>query len=282
MPTHLSGKKVVITGGNRGIGRAIALAFAKQGSDIVITYNSDPQAAQLVVKEMQNFGIKAKAIKVNLLDAQDRSRLVKECAEFLGEIDVLVNNAGVLTRNSFLKLSEQEVNQVMSVNVLGPFFLSQTVGQYMVDKQKTLTLSNQELTDRCIINITSLSRKVVTPGLSHYEMSKAAVSQLTKSMAMDEDFTQYKIRVNDVAPGLVPTDINRKQWQANSSIWQKRVAGIPLARTGKPEEIAQMVIAVASNEWMTGSTITIDGGRTRNWSGAEITPDQPSMLQSKL
>ncbi len=282
MPHHLLGKKVIITGGNRGIGRAIALAFAKQGCDIVITYHSDPQAAKAVIHEIQQTDVKAKAIQVNLLEEKDRLRLIKESSEFLGNIDILVNNAGILTRNSFLNLSEDEVKQVFAVNVIGPFLLSQAVGRYMVERQEELAARSEELPDRCIINITSISRKVVTPGLSHYELSKAAASQMSKSLAMDEDFRRYKIRVNDVAPGLVPTDINRNQWQTNSSIWQKRVAGIPLGRPGQPEEVAQVVIAVASNEWMTGTTLTIDGGRTRNWSGAEISEGYQPILQSRL
>lgn len=282
MPHQLMGKKVIITGGNRGIGRAIALAFAKQGCDVVITYHSDPQAAEAVVREIQQTGAKAKAIQVNLLEEKDRLRLVTESSQFMGDIDILVNNAGILTRNSFLKLSEDEVKQVFATNALGPFLLSQAVGRYMVERQKELAADNKELQDRCIINITSLSRKVITPGLSHYEMSKAAASQMSKSLAMDEDFRRYKIRVNDVAPGLVPTDINRNQWQTNSSIWQKRVAGIPLGRPGQPEEVAQAVISIATNEWMTGTTLTIDGGRTRNWSGVEINESSQPTLRSSL
>lgn len=267
---NLADKKVIVTGGNRGIGRAIALAFAKQGCDVVISYHSDRQAAENVVIELQNLGVRAKAIQADLLKSADRNRLAKEANDFLGNIHILVNNAGILTRKKFLELTEEEVTKVLLVNTLGPFFLSQEVGKYMIDNQKALLGQGEEPQDRCIIMISSISRKVVTPGLAHYEMSKAAVSQMAKSLAMDEDFRQYNIRVNDVAPGLVPTDINKNQWQTNSSIWQNRVAGIPLQRAGTPEEVAQVVMMVAANPWMTGTPITIDGGRTRNWLGNEI------------
>jgi NAD(P)-dependent dehydrogenase (short-subunit alcohol dehydrogenase family) len=270
MSHQLKGKNVIVTGGNRGIGQAIAKAFAKKGCNVMISYNSDAKAAEAVVKELQQFGVKAKAIRLNLLKKDDRLRFVKESSEFLGDIDILVNNAGILTLNSFLKLSEDEVKRIFAVNVLGPLFLTQAVGQYMIERQKELAAQNKELKDRCIINITSISSKVVTPGLIPYESTKAALDQLTNSLSMDKDFIDGKIRVNAVRPGLVPTDLNRSLWQNNSSDWQNRVAGIPLGRAGRLEEVAQAVLSIARNSWMTGSAITIDGGRTRNWSGVEM------------
>lgn len=262
MGPKFSNKKIVLTGGNRGIGKAIALSFAEQGADIVITYNSDSKAADIVINEIRKFGVKAKAIQVDLINDDDRGRLLKESYEFLGDVDILINNAGIATRKPFLDLSQDEVTKIFTVNLLAPFFIMQAFAQRMASKQ------NELLKDYCIINITSISREVITHGLSHYEASKAALSQLTKSASID--LSRYKIRVNDVAPGLVPTDINRSQWDTNSAIWQNRVAGIPLNRPGTPDEIAQAVLFLADNKWITGSTITVDGGKTCNWYGAEI------------
>ncbi|MBX3709157.1 MAG: SDR family oxidoreductase [Gammaproteobacteria bacterium] len=269
MTPRYKSKKVVVTGGSRGIGQAIAMAFAEQGADVVITYNSDFEAAEVVVNEIQKFGSKAKAIKMDLQNNEDRCRLVKESYEFFdGDIDVLVNNAGILTRRPFIELSKEEIIKVLEINLLAPLFLMQEFAKHMVRQQESLLEQSKALKDYCIINITSISKKVITHGLSHYETSKAALSQLTRSVSVD--LARYNIRVNDVAPGLIPTDINRNQWQANSSIWQKRVAGIPLHRSGTSKEVAQAVLSVVDNAWMTGTTVTVDGGRTRNWSGTEI------------
>lgn len=266
------GKNVVITGGNRGIGKAIALAFAELSANVVITYNSDENAANVVINEIQKFGCKAKAIKANFLHDEDIQYLVKESYQFFNDIDILVNNVGILTRKPFLELSKEEVKKVFEVNFMTPLFLMQAFAHHMVKHQEIFTKNNGYPKDYCIVNITSLSRKVITPGLSHYESSKAALSQLSKAAAID--LSPHGIRVNDVAPGLIPTDINRNQWETNSSIWQKRIAGIPLHRAGMPLEIAKAVLSVAGNAFMTGTTLTVDGGRSRNWSGDEISENK--------
>ena len=275
---NFKGKNVVITGGNRGIGKAIALAFAERGANIIITYNSDLKAAESVIEEIQKCGCDAKAIKADFLLYEDIKRLVQESYKFFADIDIVVNNVGILTRKPFLELSRKEITKVLEVNLLAPFFLTQEFARKMVKGQENLKRNTGSQKDYCIINITSLSRKVITYGLSHYESSKAALSQLSKSAAVD--LASYGIRVNEVAPGLIPTDINRNQWETNSSIWQKRIAGIPLHRTGMPVEIAKAVLFVADNAFMTGTTITVDGGRSRNWSGGEINEDKQVQMNS--
>ncbi|MCD6047164.1 MAG: Dehydrogenase with different specificity [Gammaproteobacteria bacterium] len=283
MKTNLKGKKVIVTGGNRGIGKAIALAFAEEGCDIVITYNTGQKEAEQTVKELEKYHIHVKSIQFDANTEGAEMRLVKESSEFLGDIHILVNNAGTLSRHSFLDIPEPELLRVLKVNTIAPFRLMQTVGHYMTEKQTALKEQDKALEDRSIINITSLSRKVITAGLSHYETSKAATSQMTKSAAMDKDFRENRIRVNEVAPGLIPTDINRDQWETGSTIWKKRVGAIPLFRPGLPNEIAQAVVWLANSAWTTGTTVTVDGGRTRNWSGSEIAPpDLQSIPQARL
>jgi glucose 1-dehydrogenase len=268
MTSRFNDKKVVVTGGNHGIGKAIALAFAEEGADIVITYNSNPESAQVVVAEIQALGRKAKALHINIINDTDRSKLVSESYDFLGDVDTIVNNAGMATRKPFLELSEAEITTVMTVNCLAPFFIMQGFAQRMFDQQNALKSKSLPLKDYSIINISSISREVVTFGLSHYETSKAALSQLTKSAAVD--LARYKIRVNDVAPGTVPTGINQSQWGGNTEVWQHRVSCIPLNRPGQPQEIAHAVLFLAENQWATGSTIVVDGGRTCNWYGNEM------------
>lgn len=281
MNKKLHGRKVIVTGGNRGIGKAIALAFAEEGCDIVITYNSGQEEATRTIEAIKKFNVNATAISVNLLNAEEREKFIKKSINFLGYIDILVNNAGILTRASFLELSSNDIEKVLTVNTLVPLYLMQSVSKHMIEMQKSLASQGLPFHDCVIANVTSLSRKVITPGLAHYEISKAATSQLTRSAAMDKDLLEHHIRVVEIAPGLIPTDINRSQWQPNSDIWKKRVAGIPLGRAGTPEEIAQAVVSVAANAWMTGTTITIDGGRTQNWSGAEAIESKHS-VKSKL
>lgn len=256
---------VVITG-SRGIGKAIALAFAEKGANLLLTYHTGEASAQEVVHEIQEMGSKAKAICIDISKESDRNDLVEESYRFLGDVDVLVNNAGIATRQSFLMLTEEEVRKIFEVNFFSSFFLSQEFARHMTKKQEQLMREESNLNDYCIINVSSISRNVITAGLCHYEASKAAVSQLSKSMSMD--LAKYKIRVNDVAPGIIPTDINRKQRELTPEIWQSRISAIPLGRPGLPEEVASTVLFLTSNKWMTGSTITIDGGHSCNWPGS--------------
>ena len=259
----LKGKKVVLTGGNRGIGRSIALSFAKAGADVFLTYCTDENSAQTVANEIEAHQVAVKTIQVDLSCAEDRQRLLIESYAFFGDVDILVNNAGIATRRPFIELSQEEINKVVEINFLAPCFLMQLFAKRMVQQQT----QRNEHKDYCIVNISSISRNVITPGISHYEASKAALNQITKSAAIE--LAEYKIRVNDVAPGLIPTEINREQWETHSPLWQNRIAAIPLQRSGKPEEIADAVLFLAGNSWITVTTITVDGGRSCNWSGSE-------------
>ncbi|STX50968.1 short-chain dehydrogenases/reductases family protein [Legionella busanensis] len=290
MPINISGKNIIVTGGNNGLGKAIAQEFAKNGANVLITYHSDKESANETVEELKKYNIKTMAIQVDLTSPVSRDYLVEESYRFFqGSVDIVVNNAGTLTRQPILQLSPQEIENVFALNFFAPFYLTQAFGKRMVVQQQSLMASGEtELKDYCIINISSISRKVVVPGLAHYEASKAALSQFTKSAAVDKDFCKNNIRVNDIAPGLVPTNLNASLWKNNSLFWKGLVKSIPLNRPGKPQEIAAAVLSVATNPWMTGSTITIDGGRAHNWFGSEINnssgPDnlEPDLPSSKL
>lgn len=268
--SNLKDKNVVVTGGNRGIGEAIAIAFAKEGANVIITYNSDQNLADYVIEKLHPFGTMNSKIKVDIKNEKERDSFVKQCYEF-GDIDILINNAGIATRNSFLKLSEQEIRDVFEVNFMAPFFITQQFASRMVEKQQELANHKKPLNDYCIINITSISQTVIIEGLSHYEASKAALNQLSKSVSID--LAKYNIRINSVSPGIIPTDISRKLREQNKPLWEKRLAGIPLNRAGDPAEIASGVIFIANNPWVTGTTLVIDGGRSNNWEGANISHD---------
>ena len=267
---NFQGKNIVITGGNRGIGKATALAFAELGANVFISSHSDQSLAEQVVQELRQHGVKAQQFKMDISNKVDRAAFVEACYA-QGDIDVLVNNAGIATRNPFLKLSEQEVRHVMEVNFMAPLFLMQDFARHMATQQQKLTNQKHPLKDYSIINITSICETVSLTSLCHYEASKAALQRLTKSAALD--LAKYKIRVNCLAPGIVATDINRDTRENNPARWQKRVLGTPLGRTGNPEEIASAAVFLASNTWATGTDLVVDGGRSVNWEGESISHD---------
>lgn len=264
-------KKVVITGAGRmqSLGASIALGFAAEGANIVIAYlSSAKEQAEVMLKineiykEHHYSSVKARAFQVDLSNRNSRDRFVEESYQFLDDVDILINNAGIGIRKNFVDLTEEDMKKLFEVNFFAPFFLMQAFSRRMIRNQTT------PKKDYNIVNITSISRKVITPTLSGYEATKAALSQLTKSTALE--LAQFNIRVNDVAPGLVATNINQLQRDNHPERWQNRIAQIPLNRTVAHHDVAQAVLFAAGNQSMTGSTITVDAGRSCNWIGNEV------------
>ncbi len=249
---RLKGKKAIITGGGRGIGRAIALSFAREGADLVITYVSDKASADETLREIYKYGGQAIALPLNLGDLTQISQLKSEAIAFLGKVDILVNNAGFLTRKNFLDIAQDELFKVLNINLTSPFILLQQIAAQM----------QQQNTGGSIINVSSISDRIASNGLSHYQCAKAGLSMLTKGAALE--LAQYGIRVNTISPGLTATDINRNQWDNQTEIWRSRVADIPLKRAGLPEDHVGAAIFLASDEsaWMTGACLVMDGGRS--------------------
>jgi NAD(P)-dependent dehydrogenase (short-subunit alcohol dehydrogenase family) len=247
----LKNKKALITGASSGIGQAIALAFAEQGADVVFSYHKNEKGAQELLSQMTALQQNAHAVRAIMSDTQDLQKLVDEAVHFLDGIDILVNNAGTITRHAdFLEISTDALDEIMAVNLRAPFILSQLVANQMIQQNR----------GGSIINISSISAQIPCSGLTHYECSKAGVHTLTRGSA--SALAKHKIRVNGIAPGLVPSNINRLQREDNPDLWNDRVARIPLGRAGYPEEIADMVVMLASDKssWTTGAMITIDGG----------------------
>jgi NAD(P)-dependent dehydrogenase (short-subunit alcohol dehydrogenase family) len=247
----LTGMKALITGGSSGIGRAIALAFAEAGSDVAISYHNNEAGAAETIKSAQALGRKAAAFQADMAQLSDLEQLLEQAVNVLGEINILVNNAGTLTRHSnFMDIPMENFDHIMQVNLKAPFFLTQIVSNQMIKKN----------IKGSIVNISSMSAEIITPGLTHYECSKAALHMLTRASA--SALAQYGIRVNAIAPGLVETNINRSQREKDPQAWEKRAMNIPLKRVGCPEDIANIAVMLASKEsdWMAGSIIPIDGG----------------------
>lgn len=243
-------KNAVITGASNGIGRAIALAFAKEGANVVGTYKNDSSAADSLIEEVKDLGIKMKFEQLNLSKFEDQGSFFERCLHYLENIDILVNNVGVITRTKFIDINFDEFDEIISVNLKAPFFLLQKFSNHMIFKG----------IKGSIINISSLSAQKATSRVAHYQCSKAALSMLGKSAGYE--LAEFGIRVNTIVPGLTATKGNQDQWLNNVDIWDERSKDIPLNRSGTPLDHIGAAIFLASDEssWITGSEIIIDGG----------------------
>ena len=245
----LEGKIALITGGSRGIGKATALGFARAGADVVIASRKLPDLEK-VAEEIRGLGRESLAIAAHVGRLEDINNLVTKAVEKFERIDILVNNAGTnLNLDSALDTQERAWDAVMNLNLKGLFFLSQAVARVMKAKG-----------GGCIINVASMDG--IRPGmLPVYSISKAGVIMATKVMALE--WAQFGIRVNVVAPGLVKTRFSEYFWN-NPEVWEGWVSKIPMQRPAEPEEIAGMILYLASDAagYVTGAVITVDGGAT--------------------
>lgn len=248
----LNGMRALITGGSSGIGQAIALAFANEGANVVFTYSKNKNGADDTLCKLKEIGNKAFAIQTNLADINEAKSLVQKATANLGGIDILVNNAGTITRHpDFFSIPAESLEYIYSVNLRAPFILTQETAKQMQHQNR----------GGSIVNISSMSAEIVSPGLAHYECSKAALNALTRGAA--SALAKYNIRVNALAPGLIATNINRDQRESMPEVWLKRGEPIPLGRIGEPNDVTNMAILLASPEmsaWITGTIIPIDGG----------------------
>ena len=248
---RLAGKVALVTGGSRGNGRAIALGLAREGADVAVNYVGHEAEARSAVAEIEALGRRALAVRADTARGDEVARLVEEVTGHFGRIDVLVNNAGVLTRTPFLELGEAEWDRVLAVNLKGPFLVGQAVARRMVAQGG----------GGAIVNVSSINQFIASPNLAHYCASKGGVGALTRSMALE--LAPHGIRVNAIAPGLIETDMNRNDI-ARDDFREARLARIPLKLIGRPEDLVGVVVLLASDEarLSTGATFTVDGGVT--------------------
>lgn len=247
---RLAGKRALVTGGTRGMGRAIAVGFAREGADVAIFYRQSEEAAREVVEEIQKVGRRGIALRVDTsLRSEVEAGVASALAEF-GQLDVLVNNAGIATRCNFLELTDQEWDRVHSTNLRGYFIVGQIVARHMADRRSGV-----------IINVSSLNQQKARRNRAHYLASKGGVLMLTKGMAVD--LAPYGIRVNVLAPGTIETDINRNDL-ADPAFRKERESNILLGRLGKPEDIVGAALFLASDDsaFVTGASLLVDGGAT--------------------
>lgn len=246
MFADLEGKKALVTGASRGIGRAIAIALAEAGADVAINYSGSEAAAAETASAVEALGRRAIIVKANVGKADEFEAMVKEVIEQLGSIDILVNNAGITRDNLIMRMKEEEFDQVIETNLKGVFNGIKAVTRPMM-KQRSGR----------IINISSVVGVLGNPGQANYVAAKAGVIGLTKASA--RELASRGITVNCVAPGFIQTDMTDKlpeDMKASLS------AQIPLSRLGDAADIANAVRFLASDAaaYMTGQTVHVDGG----------------------
>ncbi len=242
----LDNKIAVVTGGSRGIGRAIALKLASQGAQIVVNYTSNSAAADSVVKEVEALGSKAIAVQANVSMASDIENLIKETESQLGKIDILVNNAGITRDGLLIRMKEEDFDQVIDVNLKGVFLTTKLIGKKML-KQRAGS----------IVNITSVVGLMGNAGQANYAASKAGVIGFTKSVA--KEFASRGITVNAVAPGFIESDMTAK---LDEKVVENYMTAIPLSRFGQADDVANTVAFLVSDQanYITGQTLQVDGG----------------------
>ena len=245
----LVGRIALVTGAARGLGRAIALALANAGADVVLGLR-DIESGSGLVKEIEDLGRRALAVQLDVTRMDQIRSAVESAVEHFGRIDILVNNAGLGPQNDAVNVTEDDFELTLAVNLKGTFFVSQCVGKVMIAQNYGR-----------IINLGSQAGFVALPGESVYCMTKAAISHLTKCLAVE--WGRHNIRVNCIAPGLIKTDFARALWQ-DEALMAHRLALTPLGRIGEAEDIAgaALLLAAPAGRFITGQTIVVDGGVT--------------------
>lgn len=250
---RLQGKAALVTGGSSGIGRAIALAFGREGADVAVNYNRQRGSADEVVQQLQQMGRKGIAVQADVAQVAQVQTMVEQTVQALGKLDILVCSAGLEIREPFLEVTEEHYDLVLNVNTKGTFFAAQAAARQMVKQGHGGRL----------INISSIHEDVAFLNYSPYAISKGGVRMFARTVC--QELAPYGITINNIAPGAVATPINVRTLQ-NTELLEELKAVIPLGRLATPEEVASVAVYLASDEaaYVTGSTYYIDGGMT-NW-----------------
>ena len=245
---RLENKNALVTGASRGIGKAIALQLAREGANVVVHYHNEEAAAKKVAEEIGNQGGQAETVKADLSDVQEVIKLAETAWKVFSGIDLLVNNAGICYKKSFLDTQPEDIDAFFNTNFKGTFFLTQAVAAKMVEYESSGR----------IVTITSVNGIRPGLGLSAYSASKAALENGMKGAALE--LAPHNIAVNTLAVGAVETGMTAAV-REDAALLQEVNEGIPMGRFGLPEEVAAVVCDVlASGSYLTGSTITLDGG----------------------
>jgi len=241
----LAGKVALVTGAAQGIGRAIALLLARNGADIVVS-DINLEKAEEMIKEIRAIGPKAMAVKVDVSNLSDVERMVEDIIEKLAKIDILVNNAGITRDKLILRMTEEDWDAVLGVNLKGTFNCTKTVIRHMAKQRGGK-----------IVNIASVVGEMGNAGQANYSASKAGVIGLTKTIA--REYAQRGINVNAIAPGYIETPMTDALPEKAKDELKKL---IPMERLGKPEDVAEAVLFLVCEEssYITGQVLNVNGG----------------------
>ncbi|MCI6190858.1 MAG: SDR family oxidoreductase [Clostridium sp.] len=241
----LLGKTALITGASRGIGRAIAIEFAKEGANIVINYSKDDMGAEETLKILENIGIVAYKIKEDVSSFEGAKKIIDFTLKSFGKIDILVNNAAKSTIGLFMDSSKEEIEGILNTNLLGPLYLSKMAIPHMINRKGV------------ILNISSMWGEVGASCEVLYSTSKGGINLFTKALA--KEMAPSNIRVNAIAPGVIDTSMNSFLSKEDRENLEEE---IPFGRFGSPEEIGKIAVFLCSEDssYITGQIIRADGG----------------------
>lgn len=242
----LENKVAIITGATRGIGRGIAIAFAQQGAHVAFSYSSSVEAAESLEKELKELGVNAKGYQVDAASFDKSQEMVDDVVKTFGTIDVLINNAGITKDNLLMRMSEQDFDKVIEVNLKSVFNMTKAVQRTFLKNRKG-----------SIINMSSVVGVKGNAGQANYAASKAGIIGFSKSVALE--LGSRNIRCNVIAPGFIETEMTEKLDEEVVQSWRN---AIPLKRGGTPEDIANACIFLASDlsAYITGQVMNVDGG----------------------
>ena len=242
----LEGKVAIITGGSRGIGRGIAKIFAQQGANVAFTYSSSVTEANQLEEELKTFGVKVKGYQSNAADFNQCEQLVEEVVKDFGTVDILINNAGITKDTLLMRMSEEDFDKVIQVNLKSVFNMTKVAQKIMLKQRKG-----------SIINISSVVGVQGNAGQANYAASKAGILGFTKSVALE--MGSRNIRCNAIAPGFIETEMTAA---LKPEIVEGWCNAIPLKRGGQPEDVANACVFLASDlsSYITGQVLRVDGG----------------------
>lgn len=254
----LEGQSVLITGASAGIGKAIAIEFAREGAKVVVNYSSDESGKESVLNEIKSFGGTAIAFKADVSNEEEVEAMFGEMKRTFGTIDILVNNAGIQKDSHFKDMSLTDWQKVIDINLTGQFLCSREAVREFIARGMVPGRSSSL---GKIICVSSVHEVIPWAGHANYAASKGGVNMLMKTMA--QELGPLKIRVNSIAPGAIQTRINRSAWETEKAL-NKLIDLIPYKRIGKPEDVAKVAVWLSTDEseYVHGASIDVDGGMT--------------------